>query len=139
MLSSNLSPKIVAGRRCSCPDRYFHSAYRFGTRILAHVYGLLGPCFKTGRMTPCKPTYWGDPTTTRHLRGEHPACWKPTFSSAPPQRKISPCPAMGTGSPLGAGTRRHRGPRVATSHPSMSALHGGCRSHHRMLERRHTT
>ena len=128
MLSSNLSPKIVAGRRCSCPDSYFHSAYRFGTRILAHVYGLLGPCFKTGRMTPCEPTYGGDPThptsnrrgTTSMLEARSEAARRRGERSRPAQR-------WARGHRWRVESRRTRHCRVATSRPSMSALSGGFR------------
>ena len=38
------------------PDTFIpHTS--LGARILAHVYGLLGPCFKTGRTKPCAPTH----------------------------------------------------------------------------------
>ena len=94
---SDLSPWIKTGRRCSCLDSYFHFAYEFKPHILAHVYGLLGPCFKTGRMTPCrstqrrKPAYrntlaellipvWTEPLPARQARE----------SSRPHKR--SPCP-----------------------------------------------
>ena len=64
---SDLSPWIKTGRRCSCLDSYFHFAYEFKPHILAHVYGLLGPCFKTGRMTPCRSTQRGAPTSLNSL------------------------------------------------------------------------
>ena len=102
MLSSNLSPKIVAGRRCSCPDSYFHSAYKFGTRILAHVYGLLGPCFKTGRMTPCRSTQRRKPAYRNTLaqllvpvRTEVLPARQARESSRPHKR--SPCPVSESG------------------------------------------
>ena len=87
---SDLSPKIMAGRRCSCPDSHFHFAYKFGTRILAHVYGLLGPCFKTGRTNPCRPTLWREPTERRTLEEEAVPARIPTSSRTTTQRKLSP-------------------------------------------------
>ena len=122
MLSSNLSPKIVAGRRCSCPDRYFHSAYRFGTRILAHVYGLLGPCFKTGRMTPCEPTYGGDPTaSTGSHSGATSMLEAPHGGHSAARREISPCPAMSAGSP--SAVRIPKDPRPPGRH--LAPIHVG--------------
>ena len=37
--------------------------------ILAHVYGLLGPCFKTGHKVPCRPTHRGKPINQRTFVG----------------------------------------------------------------------
>ena len=45
----------VGGAHVS-PDTFIPHTRCFA-RILAHVYGLLGPCFKTGRMRPCTPKH----------------------------------------------------------------------------------
>ena len=138
MLSSNLSPKIVAGHWCSCSNSHFHYACRFNAHILAHVYGLLGPCFKTGRITPCGPTCQGDLTQRNAFKAGHEQAHKPTFSDASHEREISPSIAVIIGSSLGTGTRRHRTPRNVTSTSLMSALPRGYMLRHRTIERSHT-
>ena len=50
------------------PTVTFTSHMGFDTHILAHVYGLLGPCFKTGHSTPCGPTHRREPTARVELR-----------------------------------------------------------------------
>ena len=53
---SNLSPWIDVGRRCKNPDCYVHYAHEDLGHVLAHVCGLLGPCFKTGQLKISTPT-----------------------------------------------------------------------------------
>ena len=66
---SNVSPKIVVGRWCLYPNCHVHCAHHDDHCILAHVYGLLGPCFKTGRLN--SQSLWHsvmDVTHARNLR-----------------------------------------------------------------------
>ena len=105
---SDLLPKLVAGRRLSCVDTHFHYAYRVTTRTLAHVYGLLGPCFKTGQEAPCRST----PRESR-LEG---TTWRtgPSQLSIQTLRKPHPrggtrqCHAVTTQFPLQRAPRRAR-------------------------------
>ena len=60
---SNLSPRVQAGRLGKNISCCFHCAYGDKRYILAHAYGLLGPCFKTGHFKPLRST----PPATRAL------------------------------------------------------------------------
>ena len=54
-LHSNLSPKIEVGCYYKILQNYnchFHYAHTVSRHVLAHVCGLLGPCFKTGHLKP---------------------------------------------------------------------------------------
>ena len=63
------------GRWCKNPNCYFHCAHEGLVHVLAHVCGLLGPCFKTGQFKPSTPTprakyaLQKDPSEARHM------CW----------------------------------------------------------------
>ena len=51
-LHSNLSPKIEVGCYYKNYNCHFHYAHTVSRHVLAHVCGLLGPCFKTGHLKP---------------------------------------------------------------------------------------
>ena len=51
-LHSNLSPKIEVGCYYKNYNCHFHYAHTVSRHVLAHVCGLLGPCFKTGHSKP---------------------------------------------------------------------------------------
>ena len=69
-LHSNLSPKIEVGCYYKNYNCHFHYAHTVSRHVLAHVCGLLGPCFKTGHLKPfgtdaagnacltARPTHW---------------------------------------------------------------------------------
>ena len=48
-LHSNLFSKVKVGRSCETTNSHFHCAHKRYVHVLAHMRGLLGPCFKTGR------------------------------------------------------------------------------------------
>ena len=71
-LTADPSQKVWSGRRCSTirgPNFHFHYAHGFSTRTLAGRVGLLGPCFKTGRLKPLrqhpKRVTWAEAPTLR--------------------------------------------------------------------------
>ena len=53
---SNSFPWIIAGHRRLHRDSQFHFTHKLHARVFANVYGLLGPCFKTGHTMPCMPS-----------------------------------------------------------------------------------
>ena len=64
--SSNYVPKFVVGSWYRNPNHRVHFTRSLKHHLLAHMYGLLGPCFKTGRLDCCRPTTQALVTTRAH-------------------------------------------------------------------------
>ena len=67
-LHSNLSPKIEVGCYYKNYNCHFHYAHTVSRHVLAHVCGLLGPCFKTGHLKPFDTNAAG----TLYLKAQRP-------------------------------------------------------------------